>query len=130
MRRPDTIVAARAKDLIRIGNLGGATTSYAHDGIIQYSGILIDQSADNVGGPYARHTRKHEMGHALGFNHVNIRSSVMSTTVGWGYPDITDWDVQAGRIAYQRPPRNQSPDNDPSLFAAPGLALFRHLPSD
>ena len=55
----------------------------------------------------------HELGHALGYGHVTGVSSVMTATV---IGDVTEFDRQAGTIAYQRPPGNQAPDTDPEAF--------------
>lgn len=55
----------------------------------------------------------HELGHALGFGHVTGASSVMAATVT---VDVTEFDRQAGAIAYQRAPGNRAPDVDPETF--------------
>ena len=56
----------------------------------------------------------HELGHALGYQHVTLAASVMSgsqpTTA------LTPFDREAIRIVYQRPPGNRSPDIDPPAY--------------
>lgn len=57
-----------------------------------------------------RDLRAHELGHALGFDHVTDRTSLMNPNQ---IIDPTDFDRQAGSIAYHRVPGNSSPDSDP-----------------
>jgi hypothetical protein len=56
----------------------------------------------------------HELGHALGFGHVAATASVMAAAVTG---DVTEFDRQAGAIAFNRPPGNRAPDVDPESFA-------------
>jgi hypothetical protein len=62
--------------------------------------------------------RIHELGHALGYQHVTTRASIMNPAIG---PDLTDTDRAGAVVAFQRPPGNKAPDIDPSstsrLFA-------------
>jgi hypothetical protein len=54
----------------------------------------------------------HELGHALGRFHVTLEKSIMGN--GLIIPTVpTEFDRQAGRISFTRPPGNRSPDNDP-----------------
>jgi hypothetical protein len=55
--------------------------------------------------------RTHELGHALGYNHVTVRTSIMNPAIG---PEPTDFDRAGAVIAFQRPVGNVSPDTDPS----------------
>jgi hypothetical protein len=73
-------------------------------------------SADNLPlcGSTAARVYPHELGHALGYEHVTREASVMSgidPTSG-----LTEFDREAIRIVYQRTPGNRSPDVDPPAF--------------
>jgi len=46
------------------------------------------------------------------------------------YLDPTDWDRQAARIVYQRPPGNQSPDTDPESMYRPATAALQWFLAD
>ena len=62
------------------------------------------------------------MGHVMGFDHVGVKS-VMNLD-DMTYPEPTEWDRQAARIAYQRPPGNVSPDTDPQTSYAGSAMLL------
>jgi hypothetical protein len=55
--------------------------------------------------------RIHELGHALGYQHVKSRTSIMNPAIG---PDPTDFDRAGSIVAFQRQPGNRSPDVDPT----------------
>jgi hypothetical protein len=57
----------------------------------------------------------HELGHALGYDHVTSRQSVMNST-----PTVepTPFDRQAAAIVFDRPPGNRAPDVDPTRVSA------------
>jgi hypothetical protein len=55
--------------------------------------------------------RIHELGHALGYQHVTTRTSIMNPAIG---PDPTEFDRGGALIAFQRPVGNQAPDVDPT----------------
>jgi len=59
--------------------------------------------------------RIHELGHALGYNHVTRRPSIMNAMIG---TEPTDFDRAAALVAFQRPTGNQSPDVDPDAVRA------------
>ncbi|HEY7447038.1 MAG TPA: hypothetical protein VH702_02760 [Vicinamibacterales bacterium] len=61
--------------------------------------------------------RTHELGHALGYNHVNARVSIMNPAIG---PEPTIFDRQGPIIAFQRMPGNQTPDTDPGAAPSGG----------
>jgi len=44
--------------------------------------------------------RTHELGHALGYNHVKSRVSIMNPRIG---PELTDFDRQVVMLAFRRP---------------------------
>jgi len=54
--------------------------------------------------------RIHELGHALGYQHVTARPSIMNASIG---PEPTDFDRAGATIAFQRLPGNRAPDADP-----------------
>jgi hypothetical protein len=59
--------------------------------------------------------RTHELGHALGYNHVTSRTSIMNPAIG---PEPTTFDRQGATIAFHRSPGNQSPDTDPTASSS------------
>lgn len=70
---------------------GGRT---AREGAITSAAVMLDRDYDQASD--RRHLlRLHELGHAMGFNHVESRRSVMNRHIG---PDVTDFDRSA--IAY------------------------------
>ena len=71
--------------------------------------IYLDRDYDKEN-PSRRLLRTHELGHALGYNHVTARASIMNPAIG---PGPTVFDRQGAIIAFQRPPGNLSPDTDP-----------------
>jgi hypothetical protein len=56
--------------------------------------------------------RIHELGHALGYLHVESRPSIMNPSIG---PEPTEFDRAAAIVAFQRQPGNLSPDTDPQV---------------
>jgi len=72
--------------------------------------ILLEILFDRLPGTPTRDVHAHELGHALGYEHVTSRTSLMNPTqIG----DPTVFDLQAALIAYQRPAGNTPPDTDP-----------------
>ena len=73
------------------------------------------------------HVVLHEVGHALGFFHVNDRASVMFPSVAGNCPtgDPSATERYHAAIAYQRPRGNADPDNDPTegQLIGPGDAI-------
>jgi hypothetical protein len=80
--------------------------------------IYLDRDYDH-GNEARRLLRTHELGHALGYNHVTARTSIMNPAVG---PEPTVFDRQGAIIAFQRKPGNQSPDTDPGS-GSPSVGL-------
>ena len=97
--RPKQIVVGRFQgltDLAHTIGFGGRTTRRAGD--IVGAAILLDSEFDRTSAA-RRLSRTHELGHALGFNHVRSRVSIMNERIG---PEVTDVDRQIGMAAFQR----------------------------
>jgi hypothetical protein len=97
--RPKQIVVGRFQgltDLTHTIGFGGRTTRRA--GNIVGAAILLDSEFDRTSSA-RRLSRTHELGHALGFNHVKSRVSIMNERIG---PEVTDVDKQIGMVAFQR----------------------------
>jgi hypothetical protein len=64
--------------------------------------------------------RIHELGHALGYQHVTSRTSIMNPALG---PEPSQFDREGAIIAFQRPPGNRAPDTDPKSTTRPVFGL-------
>ena len=84
------------------------------DGSVAGGAIFLDPRFDRTDAR-RRLLRIHELGHALGYNHVTRRPSIMNAMIG---TEPTDFDRAAASIAFQRPIGNQSPDTDPDSTRA------------
>jgi hypothetical protein len=71
---------------------------------------MLDRGFETSGSAYRRTLRAHELGHALGYSHVDARESVMNVSARIS---LTDFDRNGARMAFLRPPLNRSPDIDP-----------------
>ena len=74
--------------------------------------------------------RIHELGHALGYQHVTGRDSVMNASARI---EPNAFDRDSSKLAFLRPPQNRSPDIDPDPFtsnlrAASGLIWSKGMP--
>jgi hypothetical protein len=74
---------------------GGRTT--LPDGRISSAVVMLDSEYDRTG--MRRLLRIHELGHALGYNHVESMRSVMNPTLG---SEPTDFDRRVALIAFRR----------------------------
>jgi hypothetical protein len=72
---------------------GGRTTN---DGDITAATVILDRDFDRAAN-HRRLVRTHELAHALGYNHVQSRPSVMNAHVGL---DFTDFDRRAIKFAF------------------------------
>jgi hypothetical protein len=88
------------------------------DGEVVGGSVYLDKEFDTTS-EQRRSLRIHELGHALGYNHVTGRSSVMNPTVG---VEPTEFDRQGASIAFQRAPGNRSPDIDPTTTTISSVA--------
>jgi len=77
---------------------GGRSTS---QGNIIAGAVILDRDFDRTSDRRPL-LRMHELGHALGYNHVQTRPSVMNPRVGSG---MTEFDRSAIKIAFASPPQ-------------------------
>jgi len=73
----------------------GGRSAWA-DGTIASGAIVLDSDFDRTS-ELRRLLRTHELGHALGYNHVQSRLSIMNPSIG---PDFNDFDRMAAQIAF------------------------------
>jgi carboxypeptidase family protein len=92
------------------GFWGYSRWQYRPDGTIIAGIVTLDRDFERSGSGFIRALRSHELGHGLGYNHVTVRFSVMNAS---GRVEPNSWDLDAARVAFQRPPGNRSPDTDP-----------------
>ena len=95
--RPGQIVVGRYKgvrDQLTTIGFGGRLT---RGDIIRGGSIILDSEFDRVS-ENRRLLRMHELGHALGYNHVQAQVSIMNPRIG---PEPTDLDRVGARLAFQ-----------------------------
>jgi hypothetical protein len=119
--REAAIVVARFKGLQSATGYWGYGRWAARASVVVAGAVMLDRDFDVSGSRYRRSLRVHEMGHALGWDHVTLRTSFMNNSA---VVEPNAFDRDATRLAYLRPPGNKSPDRDPSPFAA----NFRSFP--
>lgn len=96
--RPGQIVVGRyrgVRTLLNDVGMGGRTSR--KDGTITSGAIVLDSEYDRTN-KSRRLVRTHELGHALGFNHVVSRPSIMNPRVGSG---LTDYDRASASRAFR-----------------------------
>lgn len=94
--RGDIVVGRYRGVRDRLQTLGLGGRRWTGDGRITSGAILLDDEYDRTS--EIRHLlRAHELGHALGYNHVTSRASIMNPRIG-SHP--TEFDRQAARIAF------------------------------
>jgi hypothetical protein len=109
--RDQTIVVGRYEGVMSTaGTIGHGQWAEEADGTITAGATFLDREFDRTD-DRRRLVRIHELGHALGYQHVTSRLSIMNPAVG---PPPTDFDRAAAIIAFQRPPGNRTPDTDPA----------------
>jgi hypothetical protein len=119
VQRNGTIVVGRYTGIQNLAQtIGYGSWAEQPDGSVVGGSIWLDRDfdRDDVG---RRLVRIHELGHALGYSHVTVRTSIMNPSLG---PSPTDFDRAAPVIAFQRPVGNTSPDTDPGAGAG-GFAV-------
>jgi hypothetical protein len=98
--RPDQIVIGRFNGLRRsMKTLGFGGRRTRKDGTITAGAILLDNEFDRSDAK-RRLLRTHELGHALGYNHVRSRPSIMNPEIG---PAPNAFDREAAVIAFRSP---------------------------
>jgi hypothetical protein len=96
------------------GYWGYSRWQFRTDGTVISGTIMLDRDFDRSTSRFVRSLRSHELGHALGYTHVTLETSVMNS-VATTEPNTFDRNVT--RIAFQRPPGNVRPDADPSSIS-------------
>jgi hypothetical protein len=97
--QPNRIVVGRYRDVQRhLNTIGLGGRASRADGTITAAAILLDADFDQTNAA-RRLLRTHELGHALGYNHVQSRPSIMNPRIG---PELTDFDRRAASIAFQK----------------------------
>lgn len=109
--RDDHVVVGRYDGIVSFVNtIGYGQWSERSNGAVTGGAMFLDRDFDR-NDVRRRLLRIHELGHALGYLHVERRASIMNPSIG---PEPTEFDRQAAMIAFQRPPGNRAPDTDPS----------------
>jgi hypothetical protein len=91
------------------GFIGLGSWLFHSDGSIAGGTIMLDRDYERRNTALRRAVRAHELGHALGYNHVTLASSVMNPLAT---TEPTTFDLAACQIAFQRRPGNRAPDTD------------------
>jgi hypothetical protein len=121
VERQGKIVVGRYKGISTDGQtIGYGTWAEESDGTIVGGTMWLDRDFDRDD-PRRRLVRLHELGHALGYNHVTIRASIMNPAIG---PEPTDFDRDGSKIAFQRPVGNRAPDTDLAGASGGGTAAI------
>jgi len=112
--RPGLVVIARYEGLTAATGYWGYTR-WSWNGAGEMTGaiIMLDRGFDTSSSPFKRSLRAHEFGHALGYNHVTGRASVMNQAATI---EPNSFDRDGAKLAFQRPPLNRTPDTDPDPF--------------
>lgn len=111
--REGRIVVASFRGLSQQTGYWGYGRWATRDVAVNAGAVMVDRDFETSGSPYLRSLRVHELGHALGYAHVTRRKSFMNSSAIY---EPTAFDLDAARVAFQRPPGNQCPDRDPSRF--------------
>ncbi len=97
--RSNQIVVGRYRGVqAQLKTIGLGGRSAKADGTITAAAILLDDDFDRTN-TARRLLRMHELGHAIGYNHVQARTSIMNPRIG---PEPTDFDRRAASIAFAR----------------------------
>ena len=112
--RTGSIVVYLSQGLTDATGFGGyGQAAWYADRSVAWGRYTIDFNLEQTASRgFRRGLRIHELGHALGYDHVTGRGSIMHPTNLPSNP--TTFDQTATRIGFQRPPGNRPPDNDPN----------------
>ena len=117
--RPGWIVVARYDGLTTATTFWGYTRwAWNSAGETRAASVMFDGTFERSTSPYRRSLHAHELGHALGYNHVSVRPSVMNISARL---DVSAWDRDGARLAFLRRPLSQSPDVDPAPYTINAL---------
>lgn len=109
--RLGSIVVGRYNGIVSMVNtIGYGQWADQPNGAVSGGAMYLDRDFDKNDNR-RRLLRIHELGHALGYQHVKSRTSIMNPSIG---PEPTDFDRAGAIIAFQRAPGNRTPDVDPS----------------
>jgi hypothetical protein len=109
--RPGWIVVARYEGLAAATTFWGYTRwAWNGAGEMQAASMMLDRAHEASAAPDRHALHAHELGHALGDNHVSARDSVMNVS---GTVEINAVDREDARLSFLRLPLNRSPDTDP-----------------
>ena len=109
--RLDSVVVGRYNGIVSMVNtIGYGQWADQPNGAVNGGAMFLDRDFDRNDNR-RRLLRIHELGHALGYQHVRSRTSIMNPAIG---PEPTDFDRAGAIIAFQRAPGNRTPDVDPS----------------
>jgi hypothetical protein len=98
LSRSGQIVVGRYDGLRKLrGTIGFGGRAARADGSIVGGAILLDREYDRESDS-RRLLRMHELGHALGYNHVQSQTSIMNSVIG---PEPTPFDRMAVRLAFE-----------------------------
>jgi hypothetical protein len=122
--RPGAIVVGRYSGILTFANtIGYGRWAEEEDGSVNGGAMFLDRTFDRDDSR-RRLLRFHELGHALGYLHVESRPSIMNPSIG---PEPTAFDRAAAIVAFARPPGNVSPDTDPAFPTSPGSGFGGRL---
>jgi hypothetical protein len=109
--RNGRIVVGRYTGIVSLAStIGIGEWAETPEGTIAAGAMYLDRDFDR-NDVRRRLLRFHELGHALGYQHVRSRPSIMSPSIG---PEPTEFDRAGAIIAFQRPIGNRTPDIDPT----------------
>ena len=95
--RANQIVVGRYQGVrAQLNTIGLGGRAARPDGTITAAAILLDDDFDRTS-TVRRLLRMHELGHALGYNHVQSRVSIMNPRIG---PEPTEFDIRAAAAAF------------------------------
>lgn len=104
------------------GFAGYGRWQFRNDGTVVGGAVMLDRDLDLSGPALQRAIRVHELGHAMGYDHVTSTTSLMGPS---GAADFTQFDRDAMKIVFLRPPGNVRPDADPSSASLNALGEAR-----